>query len=464
MPNTIVNYDGSIVTSPQQVVYPATVEEIQSVLRDTARFPGPVRAMGSYHSLTPCASTSGTILNMSRMAQIIEIDEAQKTFTAQAGLQILDASKALRAHDLQFILNIEIGNMTIGSAVCCHSKDALDGIEFGQVSSYVTRIKWVTPNGDLAEASETNSPELLRLARSSYGLCGVVYEATFRVKPVEALHFTYLPRPVDELTQPEVDDLLDNSEGMICWTVGRTAVFQRRQRIADAGILGSLLAAARRRLWNFGGAHIGHIIDQFLTDPKLRDAAQQGTLDIANYLYDTLHLFGGISLLAPDKIIDYSHTPPSAKYVFTFWAFPRAQWLTFLRAYLDFADQHFKATGFRCNMPLGSYHIRRDTNSVLSYTNDQEIFSLDPIHAVTDLAAWQNFLVEFNEFAFQRNGIPLLNQSPFVERKHVEAAYGSRWLEFSNWVRSNDPRGRMLSPFFAGLLPEQAAPSTSGQA
>jgi hypothetical protein len=68
---------------------------------------------------------------------------------------------------------------------------------------------------------------------------------------------------------------------------------------------------------------------------------------------------GGL-LLAPDKIIDYHSTPVTARYAFTFWAFPRAEWLVTLRAYLDFADQHFEATGFRCNMPLGAYHIRRD--------------------------------------------------------------------------------------------------------
>ena len=232
MSNSVVNYDGSITASPQQLVYPETVEDIQVVLRDPARYPSPVGAMRSCHSLTPCASSDGTMLNMSRMNRIIRIDAANKTFSAQgAGLQFIDASQALRDQDLQFMTNIEIGNMTLGSAACCHTKDALDGIEFGQVNSYVTRIKWVTPGGDLAEASEKDSPDLLRMARGSYGLCGVVYEVTFRVKPVEAVHLSYLPRPVEELTQEEVDDLIDTSEGLICWTVGRTAVFQRRQRV-----------------------------------------------------------------------------------------------------------------------------------------------------------------------------------------------------------------------------------------
>ena len=454
MPNTIVNYDGSITTTPQHLMYPETVEDIQAILRDSSMYPSPVRAKGSYHSLTPCASSDGTIVDMSHMAKVINIDKVNQVFTAQAGLQFIDASKALRDADLQFMTNIEIGNMTLGAAACCHSKDALDGIEFGQVSSYVTGIKWVTPSGDLAEASEAQSPDLLRMVRSSYGLCGIVYEVTFRVKPIEALHFTYMPRPVDELTQAEVDDLLDTSEGLICWTVGRTCIFQQRHRVDHSGIFGSLLAAARRGLWNFGDAYAGHLIDQFVKDKTLRDNLRSLNFDATNFLYGTLHLFGGITILAPDKTIDYRKTPQQAKYAFTFWAFPRGQWLTTLRAYMDFADAHFKATGFRCNMPLGAYHIRRDTNSILSYTFDQEVFSIDPIHSSTDDTAWRDFLRAFNEFAFQNGGIPLLNQSPFVERKHVEAAYGQRWVEFGQWVKSMDPGGRMRNPFFASLLPE----------
>jgi len=452
MANQVVNYDGSITASPQQLAYPQTVSEIQAILRDAVRFPSPVRAMGNYHSLTPCASSDGTIVNLSKMAQVVAIDKTNLTFTAQAGMQIIDASKALRAQSLQMMLNIEIGNMTLGSAACCHSKDALDGIEFGQVSSYVTQIKWVTPAGDLAEASATDNPDLLHTMRSSYGLCGIVYEVTLHIKPIEALHFTYLPRPIDQLTQAEVDNLLDTSEGLICWTIGRTAIFQQRYRIAEPGILSSLLADARRLLWSYEAAHVGQLIDRFIEDPSLRNAAQQGDFDAAKLLYAELHLSGGVTLLAPDKIIDYHNTPTNSRYAFTFWAFPRSQWLTTIRAYLDFTDQYFKDTGFRCNMPLGAYHIRQDSGSLLSYTQDQEIFSIDPIHAPTDVPAWHAFLQKFNDFASQRDGIPLLNQSPFVTQANVQAAYGQRWLQFSSAVRTMDPTRPMLNPFFANLL------------
>ena len=452
MKNLVRNYDGGITAYPAQLVSPRSVAEIQSILRDAERYPSPVRAMGSYHSLTPCASSEGTIISMSAMKRIIRVDQKELTFTAEAGLQFIEASRALRRRKLQFLTNIEIGNMTLGSAACCHTKDGLDGGELGQVGSYVTGIKWVTPAGELAEATETDNPDVLRLMRSSYGLCGVVYEVTFRIKPLEAIAFHYLPRPIKDLTENEVDEIIDASSGLICWTIGSKAHFQTRKPVDRVGPFGSLFAAGRRKLWNHTEARVGRFIDRRIPTRPLRNAAHQAKFASSKLLLSTLHLVGGATLYNPDKTVDYSRTKPSARYAFTFWAFPRAQWLGALRDYLAFTEQHFKRYNFRCNMALGSYFIRKDTSSILSYSHDGDIFSIDPIHACTDKPAWDRFLCEFNEFAYKRNGIPLLNQSPFVARRHVEAAYGARWGEFSHWVRQQDPQGRMLNPFFADLL------------
>ena len=453
MMNSVVrNYDGGITTTPAQLVWPRSVAELQSVLSDASRFPSPVRAMGSYHSLTPCVSTDGTIVDMTRMNRIIEIDRQNMTLTAEAGLQFIAASRALRAQKLQFLTNIEIGNMTLGAAACCHTKDGLDGGEFGQVGSYVTAMKWVTPNGELAAASETDDPALLRLMRTSYGLCGIVYEVTFRIKQLEAIHFSYLPRPIEDLTHKEVEAIIDASKGLICWTVGRKAHFQTRKRVDKVGPFGSLFAAGRRRLWNRTEARVGRFIDQRVPTRLLRVAGHNAWFGSSKLLMSTLRVVGGATLYNPDKTIDYSRTPPSAKYAFTFWAFPREQWLDTLRDYLEFSDQHFKKHGFRCNMPLGSYFIRKDASSLLSYSYDGDIFSIDPIHAYTDKPAWDAFLQEFNEFAYKRGGIPLLNQSPFVAKRHVEAAYGARWRDFSAKVRQADAGRRMLNPFFEALL------------
>ena len=450
MAHQITNYDGGVVTSPQQLVYAETVEQIQAILRDTDRFPSPVRAMGSFHSLTPCPSSSGTIVNMSRMNRILDINLQEMTITAQAGLQLIDASRALRTAKLQFMTNIEIGNITLGSAACCQTKDALDGVEHGQVNSYVTRIKWVDPSGELQEAAE----ELLYLVRSSYGLCGIVYEVTFKLKPLEGIRFTYLPREVDQLTEEEVSRIIAGSEGLICWTLGRTSVFQSRNRTTTVNPLTRWIAVVRRFSWSFSVAFVGRFLQSCPPTAALKKLLLNGWFALLKGLYRLLNSIGGFTLYGPDKTVDYRATPPSARYAFTFWAFPRNQWLNTLKAYLEFSEAHFQKYGFRCNMPLGSYFIRQDQSSILSYSHDGDIFSIDPIHAyeAADRAAWDFFLTEFNRWASQRDGIPLLNQSPFLNRRQVESAYGTRWERFRAWTKTVDPKARMLNPFFSELL------------
>jgi FAD/FMN-containing dehydrogenase len=448
----VTNYDGSISTTPRQLLRPGSVEELQDILRNSDRYPSPVRAMGSYHSLTPCASSTGTMVDMKRMAKIISIDARTLTFTAQAGLEIIDAARVLRKRKLQFMLNIEIGNLTLGSAACCQTKDALDAVEHGQVNSYVTAMKWVTPAGELAEASEDSDPQLLSLMRSSYGLAGIVYEVTFRIKPLEIVKFNYEIVPVADLTTAHVNKVIASNQCMVTWNVADSVVIQTRNRAAK--LQHEWLAESREFGWNFLGAFAGRVARRIAAgNPRAEDIEDLG-YRVELGFYRLISRIGGFTLYDPDKTVDYSKTPRIARYAFTFWAFPRKDWVANLQAYQEFRDDHHRRTGFRCNLPLGSYFIRKDRSSLLSYTWDGDIISLDPIHAPgqSEMDAWDRFLREFNEWSSERGGVPLLNQSPFVTRAQVVAAYGDRWKKFSEWVRSVDADGRMLNQFFAELL------------
>ena len=449
---SITNYDGGITTTPQQHVHPKTVQELQEILRDKRTYPSPVRAMGSNHSLTPCAASTGTIVSMDGFTKIVKIDTEKKTLTAQAGLQLVDAAAAIRKKGLQFMLNIEIGNITLGSAACCQTKDALDGVELGQVNSYLTAIKWVSPSGELMEASASKNPELLPYIRASYGLAGIVYEVTFKLKPLEIISFDYDVHDVDDIKDSTIKKAIAENQSIVMWTVGDDIVIQSRNKAKK--LKHEFLADAREFGWNFLAAYTGRgIRDRFAGTGigRIKETLGSG-LELA--FYRLLSASGGFTLEAPDKTINYSKTPQSARYAFTFWAFPRAEYVKNLKDYVKWAEAYFKRTGFRCNMPLGSYFIRKDRSSLLSYTWDGDIISLDPIHAPSDRErdAWPTFLKAFNEWAHQRGGVPLLNQSPFVTKQHVVDAYGDRWKKLGDWLRVIDPERRMVNEFFAELL------------
>ena len=452
MPTSITNYDGGIVSTPQVVARPTTVDELQEILRDRVKYPGPVRAMGSNHSLTPCASSTGTVVDMEGLNQVLRIDTQSMTLTSQAGAQLVNVAAALRKLKLQFMLNIEIGNITLGSAACCQTKDSLDGVELGQVNSYVTGVKWVSPSGSLEEASLDKNPELLPFIRASYGLAGILYEVTFRLKPLEIIRFNYNVYDVEDLIQELVEQTLASNQTMVCWTLKDNIVLQTRNAASE--LKHEWLGNARRFGWNFLAAFVGRGIREHLGGTPLGTLGEDVGSGIELGFYRLLSAGGGFTLHAPDKTVNYSKTPVAARYVFTFWAFPRADYARNLRDYVAWADAYYQQHGFRCNMPLGSYFIRKDTSSLLSYSYNGDILSLDPIHSPgeKDRPNWDKFLHAFNDWAHARGGIPLLNQSPFVTREQVVAAYGDRWATLCNWLRTVDPDRRMVNEFFGALL------------
>jgi FAD/FMN-containing dehydrogenase len=237
--------------------------------------------------------------------------------------------------------------------------------------------------------------------------------------------------------------------------VGRTTVIQTRNHVDRTHRRRSLRAALRRKSWNFLVAFVARGIQRCVPIRPLRTVLQNIWLIILRLFCRFLSLTGGMQLNAPEKTVDYSRTRAAARYAFTYWTFPREHWVENLQAYLNFADEHYRRTGFHCNMPLGSYFIRYDTNAILSYSHEGDTFSIDPIHAVTNQRQWDNFLREFNAWAVDRGGTPLFNQSPFITKPQVQQAFGQRWTEFSEWIRSVDPDGRMLNPFFQGLLADE---------
>ncbi len=128
---------------------------------------------------------------MVKMSAILSI--TADSVTVQAGAIYIDIARELQRHSLQSYVNTEIGSLSAGSAACCGTKDASMPGELGQVNSYITSIKMVLPSGDLLEVTDAQA-ELMQQVRSSYGTFGIVYEVTFRVRPLTPLavhHETY---------------------------------------------------------------------------------------------------------------------------------------------------------------------------------------------------------------------------------------------------------------------------------
>src|SRR6185369_13328312 len=192
--NTVTNWFGNIVSHPRVIVDADSVADIVAVLKDSAKYPAPVRAVGSNHSTAPCGVAEGGTLIRMKMDKILSI--GQDRLIVEAGAVHLKMAKSLEAKKMQFYVNTEIGSLSAGSAACAGTKDASFDGEYGQVGSYITGVKMVLPSGDLLEVSEETDPDLMQLVRSSYGLFGIIYEVTYKIRPLTPMHVhhkTYTP-------------------------------------------------------------------------------------------------------------------------------------------------------------------------------------------------------------------------------------------------------------------------------
>ena len=170
----ITNWEGGVTYRPAVVVRPRTIDDVVRVVSDAVSYPSPVRAVGKLHSPAPCsADVGGTMLDMTGMTRILEI--GHDFVTAEAGALYIDVAEELARHDRQFHINTEIGNVTLGAVACAATKDSslIGTSHWGQVSSFVSGLKIVKPDGTVASYNESDNPDEMRLLRSSYGLLGV---------------------------------------------------------------------------------------------------------------------------------------------------------------------------------------------------------------------------------------------------------------------------------------------------
>lgn len=164
-------------------------------------------------------------------------------------------------------------------------------------------------------------------------------------------------------------------------------------------------------------------------------------------------MLGRFQSYRADAMIDFKPRP-SSYFDFTFWAFPVRTWPTAVPAYLEFCERFKRETGFRPALPTEVYFIRKDNSSVLSFSLDEDIFTLDLVNwSDEEPAQWREMNRAFNQFAAQHGARPLLNQTKELLPDVAKSVWTPGWHRLAAERRARDPQERFLTPFFRGLLP-----------
>lgn len=175
---------------PLLVVLPATVEQVQKVLRLCHQHGIPVVARGAGTGLCAGAmpSADGVLLSLARFKHILEIDPLARTARLQPGVRNLAISEAAAAHGLYYgpDPSSQIA-CTIGGNVAENS-GGVHCLKYGLTVHNLLKVEVLTVEGEKlvlgGDGLDNHGPDLLALFTGSEGLLGVVTEVTVKLLPL----------------------------------------------------------------------------------------------------------------------------------------------------------------------------------------------------------------------------------------------------------------------------------------
>jgi FAD/FMN-containing dehydrogenase len=308
----------------------------------------------------------------------------------------------------------------------------------------------VLPNGELLEVTEDRDPELMQKVRSSYGMLGVVYQVTYRIRDLLPMHVHHKTFEIPEFIKalPELRALNYSMMYYIFPFVDKITVEFRKYNPGAKGTPNHSAWALRNYIWGTSGPKLGHDIEEKFSNPTVRYAIVDSFNAIWRFQLE--NEVKGDYTIPGDQIISYPPTSDDHRYTFSLFAFAEERFPQMITEFVKFVKDYYKNKGYRSNLLYVGYRILKDQKALLSYSWDGNVMTLDPVS--TGNKGWKEFLTEFNKFGSDRDGKPLFNQTFGVTRDIARRAFGDRLKLFAETRKKFDPTDRLLNDYFRAVL------------
>jgi hypothetical protein len=423
--------------------------EIQQVLLDARRYPSPVRPLGSGSSVTRCITASGgTQLDLTRMNRVLKIEGDR--VTVQPGISLTELADVLSDEGLELIGGFDLANRTVGGAVSAAGLEASMAGEVSQFASHVVQLKVLSPNGKKLVITE-KTKSLLALMRLSYGLLGVVYEVTLRVRPVQGFSVQTAKVSFKDFGKLGAK-LLGTTSGVKLYLLPfRDRIYlELRQPAHDAD-------PGRKFAWRFKDWAVysalpeaARSLGKVVPIRQIRYPLIDSLSEVAQKLVNNALVRSGSNSV--EQSGRYKLLGSKSRFTYTTWAFPAKEFANTALAYKLFCKEYYARTGFRCDMPTVSFRLNRDRSALLSPSFDSAMFTLSPLS--TQSEGWDDFVLDFADFAAHNHGVPFFNQTRNATPEIVAQRFGTRLAFFNKVRRELDPSDRLVNQYFQAYLPQ----------
>jgi FAD binding domain len=432
---------------PRLVLRLKRFEDIPTLLAKARSYPTPIRMVGADYSQTRCVGgDGGTTVETAGLDKILEFGES--TVRAQAGVRIGTLVRALAERGQELLLTPEMGQISLGAVAVTALPQASHEAGMAQLCSLVSEIKLITPQGKHMVVTDRER-DLMRVLRSSYGLLGVVYEVVLRVRPLTAVKIDYSVLTLKEFAARHASIIKEPGAVRLHISPFRDRITVERRTLDEtASISRSGIWQIRQSVMRNVLPAFGSTVGSVLAAPGLRSKVLTG-------VHRALRAGSkGVVMYAHEWMRDLPAESWRARHTYSMWAFQQSDFPQLLGEYFQFSKTYFKQHRYRCNVVTGASKLHQDKSSLFSVSYTGPMFTLEPSSTGGD--GWDDYLIDFNQFATLNGGVPTFNQTRALQPEHVSKAFGERAKLFRALRQRTDPLNRLRNSYFAYLLDQPA--------
>ncbi|HEV7640376.1 MAG TPA: FAD-binding protein, partial [Gaiellaceae bacterium] len=192
------NWAGNVTYSTERILRPRSTAEAQELIAG----PGTVRPLGTRHSFSTIADSTGALISTDQLNRIVEV--ADETVTVEAGIRYGELATALHARGLALPNFASLPHISVGGAIATATHGS--GAANQSLAAGVSALELVTADGSVAQLRRGDAD--FEGAVVGLGALGLVTRVSLGVVPAFDLRqyvFEQLPL---SLVEAELDAML----------------------------------------------------------------------------------------------------------------------------------------------------------------------------------------------------------------------------------------------------------------
>jgi L-gulono-1,4-lactone dehydrogenase len=191
------NWSGEQRCRPLRIARPRTREGLIAAVIEANEAGRRIKVAGSGHSFTGIALTDGTMLDLTMLKRVLDVDRPSGLVKVEAGIVLADLNRRLDQRGLALENLGDIDRQSLAGSISTGTHGT--GIRFRNLSSQIVSMEVVTADGTLREFSESSDPDGWRAARIGLGALGAIYSVTLQTVTNFRIDRTDRPRPLPDV-------------------------------------------------------------------------------------------------------------------------------------------------------------------------------------------------------------------------------------------------------------------------